>query len=102
MYDKDESCISAPKDVSFEVRESKVVGIIGGNSAGKSPLLNVLSRITEPTQGYAEIHGRVGSLLEIGIGFHSEPAEQENIYFNGIIMEMKKLSRSWRSGKLQW
>jgi lipopolysaccharide transport system ATP-binding protein len=72
------------------VQHGEIVGIVGRNGAGKSTLLRILSRITEPTSGYAEIHGRVGSLLEVGTGFHPELTGRENVYLNGVILGMRR------------
>jgi lipopolysaccharide transport system ATP-binding protein len=78
------------EDVSFEVRQGQVMAVIGRNGAGKSTLLKIISRITEPTAGYADIRGRVGSLLEVGTGFHSDLTGRENVFLNGTILGMKR------------
>ncbi len=80
----------ALRDVTFDVAHGEVVGLVGRNGAGKSTLLKILSRITPPTTGRAEIHGRVGSLLEVGTGFHPELSGRENVYLNGAILGMRK------------
>jgi lipopolysaccharide transport system ATP-binding protein len=80
----------ALRDVSLEVQHGGIVGIVGRNGAGKSTLLKILSRITEPTEGCGEIYGRVGSLLEVGTGFHPELSGRENLFLNGAILGMRK------------
>jgi len=80
----------ALRDVSFDVQPGEVLGVIGRNGAGKSTLLKIFSRITPPTEGQVVLHGRVGSLLEVGTGFHPELTGRENVYFNGAILGMKK------------
>jgi len=92
--------IWALDDVSFEVGHGEVLGVVGRNGAGKSTLLKILSRITQPTRGRADVYGRVGSLLEVGTGFHSELSGRDNIYLNGSILGMDRAygsMTSWNS-----
>jgi len=85
-----QSSFWALRDISFDIAQGDVVGVIGGNGAGKSTLLKLLSRITEPTTGRAEIHGRIGTLLEVGTGFDRELTGRENVYLSGAILGMRK------------
>jgi homopolymeric O-antigen transport system ATP-binding protein len=82
--------IWALRDVSVDVKRGEVLGVVGPNGAGKSTLLSILARITEPTEGYAEIHGRVSSLLEVGTGFHPELSGRDNVFLNGAILGMRR------------
>ncbi len=86
----EEETLWALRDVSFDVARGEVLGVIGRNGAGKTTLLKLLSRITDPSEGRADIHGRVGSLLEVGTGFHPDLTGRENVYLNGAILGMRK------------
>src|ERR1700675_3389516 len=90
----------ALKNISLDVKQGEVVGIIGRNGAGKSTWLKILSRITEPTSGGADIYGRVGALLEVGTGFHPELTGRENIFMNGAILGMKRVEIQQRFAEI--
>lgn len=91
LNDNSNNVIWALRDISFKVKKGEVLGVIGNNGAGKTTLLKVLSKITTPSYGRAEIHGKISSLLEVGTGFHPELTGRENIYLNGTILGMRKM-----------
>jgi len=97
---REEDTIWALRDISFEVPEGEVLGVIGANGAGKSTLLKILTRITEPTEGMAELTGRVGSLLEVGTGFHQELTGRENVFLSGAILGMEKREVARKFGQI--
>ena len=87
---REDELIWALQDVSFELEQGRVLGVVGRNGAGKSTLLKILSRITDPTEGYAEVRGTLSSLLEVGTGFHPELTGRDNVYLNGAILGMRR------------
>src|SRR5947208_4066811 len=97
---REDELIWALRDVSFELEEGRVLGIIGRNGAGKSTLLKILSRITDPTEGYAEVRGSLSSLLEVGSGFHPELSGRDNVYLNGAILGMRRAEVTSKFGSI--